>query len=81
MTAKVFVPLTDDMLDALDCADAPVPYPIGAIPFSAVVPGSAGDDVARQSRRSSSRSPGATPSSAALPALSSSTYLAGPVLR
>ena len=77
---KVFIPLTDDMLDALDCTDRLVPYTPGAIPLS-VIPAAAQDRaLGHQSMSSSRRSPGTTPSSAALPALSSRTYRAGPVL-
>lgn len=77
---QVFVPLTDDMLDALDSAEVPVPYRLGTPPISAVTPSTSARHGAPQSMCSSSRSPGATPSSAALPALSSSTYRAGPAL-
>ena len=77
---KVFIPLTDDMLDTLDCAERLVPYTPGAIPLSAIPAAVKDRALSRQSMSSSSRSPGTTPSSAALPALSSRTYRAGPVL-
>lgn len=76
---KIFIPLTDDMLDDLDANELPVPYQAGLPPISQIT-----DSVSAphpvQSRKSNSSSPGLTSSSAALPALSSSTYMAGPAL-
>lgn len=82
---KVFVPLTDDMLDQLDGGDLPVPYSPGAIPLSSLPRGARLQDTGcagldGQSISSSSRSPADTPSSSALPAFNSSTYRAGPSL-
>lgn len=88
ITMKVFVPLTDHMLDAMpddwDADDLPVPYRIGMIPLGslerAADPPAPGLDAPLQSMSSCRTSPGSTPSSSALPAFSSSTYRAGPSL-
>lgn len=82
---KVFVPLTDDMLDAMDDGEAPVPYRLGVIPVASLeilseAPAREPLAAPRQSMSSSRTSPLSTPSSSALPALSSRTYRAGPVL-
>jgi len=70
---KAFVPLTDAILDGLDGTETLVPYrpglPLAGPRDPAVRPGLE----TAQSRCSSRGSPGRTPSSAALPALSSST--------
>lgn len=82
---KVFIPLTDDMIDAMDGEEMPVPYRVGVIPLGSLeilseAPACEPLAAARQSMSSSSTSPGSTPSSSALPALSSRTYRAGPAL-
>ena len=73
---KVFVPVTDDMLQREDFTGLLVPYRPGRLLVSQcrkiLEP--------CQSSRNTSLSPGASSSSDALPALSSSTYLAGPSL-
>lgn len=67
-TMKVFIPLTDKMLDQGDLDGILVPYS----------PGKQLNDQKQvavlQSRCKTSRSPEVTPNSAALPALSSNTY-------
>ena len=74
---QVFVPLDEDTIDQLNHQDALVPYQAGLLSVSQIA-GPAAEDA--QSRSSTSSSPGSAPSSAALPALSSSTYRAGPAL-
>lgn len=71
---KIFVPLTDEMLDSGDFGGLLVPYQPGQALFSQCAQAPA------QSKCNSSRSPVCKPSSEALPALSSSTYCAGPSL-
>jgi len=82
---KVFVPLSDDLLDnppdelldPLNREAALVPYQLGRLSISQVTAPTATEP---HSKSSNSSSPGFVPSSAALPAFSSSTYLAGPAL-
>lgn len=71
---KVFVPITDEMLEDGSFDEPLVPYQPGRLLFSQVAVADP------QSRCSTSVSPFTTPSSAALPPLSSSTYWAGPSL-
>ena len=77
MAVKYFTPLNEDLLDCKRFDEALVPYQPGLPVISQL---SVAGRKTGQSRSSTSRSPGSTPSSAALPALSSSTYLAGPAL-
>ena len=74
---KVFIPMTDDMLDNPETLEALMPYQPGISTLAQIAARAPNPD---QSRSSTSTSPGCTPSSAALPALSSNTYRAGPVL-
>ncbi len=78
---KVFVPLNDDMLERLlqdtSGSELPVPYQAGLPTINQL---RARQGTALQSSSRDSTSPAATPSSSALPALSSSTYMAGPSL-
>jgi len=74
---KVFVPLTDQMLEDNPNPGPLVPYQPGLPPISQLTASARPN---RQSSISTSSSPGCTPNSPALPALSSSTYLAGPAL-
>lgn len=67
---QIFVPITDDILDHPELLALLVPYQAGV----ALSP------EAIQSSRKTNRSPASTPSSEAVPALSSSTYWAGPAL-
>lgn len=62
-----FVPLTDEMLYAMDGPPLPL------VPYRTGVP-----CVREDQRCTVSESPGFTPSVSAMPALSSSTYRAGP---
>ena len=71
---KVFIPISDEMLMEGKFPDDLVCYQPGMPVFNQLQAGRT------QSRSTDKRSPGATPSSDATPALSSSTYLAGPVL-
>ena len=71
---KVFVPFTDDMLDDPAFAEMLVPYQAGSALLSQL------ETEEDQSRCKTITSPGTSPSSDALPALSSSTYRAGPSL-
>ena len=71
---KVFVPFTDDLMDHPDFAEMLVPYQPGKKLLSQM------EVVADQSRSSTRISPADSSSSEALPALSSNTYLAGPLL-
>ena len=73
---KVFVPITDEMLERGDFVDPLVPYQPGRLLLSQCLETPEID----QSMRNTSLSPGSSPSSEDFPALSSSTYLAGPVL-
>lgn len=74
---KIFIPMNDDMLDALNPSISLVPYQPG-LPTIGQLAGLAGTN--HQSSNSNNSSPGLASSSRALPALSSSTYLAGPAL-
>lgn len=71
---KVFVPFTDEMLDKDLVLDELVAYQRGQILLSQL------QTAPLQSRSSVKRSPAATPSADAAPALSSSTYMAGAAL-
>lgn len=71
---KVFIPITDEMLEQGVIPDELVAYQPGRPLLSQLQTAPA------QSSAIVSRSPGPTPSSDAVPALSSSTYLAGAVL-
>ncbi len=73
---KVFVPVTDEMLDSGDLDGLLVPYRPGRVLLSQC------RDAPQmvQSRCSANLSPATNPNSEALPALSSSTYMAGPAL-
>lgn len=77
MAVKYFTPLNEDLLDRWRFDEALVPYQPGLPIISQL---SIAGDKSGQSRSRISTSPALTPSSAALPALSSSTYLAGPAL-
>jgi hypothetical protein len=71
---NVFIPVSDEILDHPELLYELVPYQVGmalARPASNDAP---------QSRCNTSTSPATTPSSVAAPALSSSTYRAGPAL-
>jgi len=73
---KVFIPITDEMLEPGLMPNELVAYQPGLPLLSQL-------DKAPSSNQSSlrvNRSPGPTPSSEATPALSSSTYMAGAVL-
>lgn len=79
---KLFVPLSDDDLYASGAQTLRlVPYQVGLPCHHAM-----GDPVpalsapAEDQRWNSSESPGLTPSLSAVPPLSSSTYMAGPLL-
>lgn len=74
---KIFIPLTDDMLDSLNASASLVPYRLGLTPISQLTAEAAPHPY---SSIKVSSSPALAPSSAALPALSSSTYRAGPAL-
>ena len=71
---KVFVPFTDEMMDHPDFAEMLVPYQPGHPLLSRL------EAAEGQSRSSTIVSPDTKPNSDALPALSSSTYIAGPSL-
>ena len=70
---KVFVPYHDAMMDDPAFAEMLVPYQPGLRTLNQI-PDLKSDD---QSRCKDMTSPGTNPSSEALPALSSSTYMAG----
>jgi hypothetical protein len=74
---KIFLPCTDDMLDGLESPGNLVPYRLGLTSIGQLT---AAARASRQSRSSTSVSPGCAPMAAAVPALSSSTYRAGPLL-
>ena len=71
---KVFIPITDEMIEKGMIPDELVAYQPG-VPLL-----SQSQTAALQSRSTVKWSPTPTPSSDAVPALSSSTYLAGAVL-
>ena len=71
---KVFVPITDEMLDKGLVPDELVAYQRGQILLSQL------QAAPLQSRSSVKWSPASTPSEDAAPALSSSTYIAGAAL-
>lgn len=71
---KVFIPLTDEMLEQGIIPDELVAYQPGQPLLSQLQTAPA------QSSSMVNRSPGPTPNSDAIPALSSSTYLAGAML-
>lgn len=73
---KVFVPITDDMIERGELNGLLLPYRPGRPLLSQYRE----IDLPGQSRSRVSKSPGTTPSSEALPALSSRTYCAGPAL-
>lgn len=73
---KVFVPYSDAMMDDPRFAELLVPYQPGLKTLNEVPDLKSAD----QSRSSDMTSPGTRPSSDAVPALSSSTYIAGPSL-
>lgn len=73
---KVFIPITDEMLEHGLIADELVAYQPGLPLLSQLHT----NPPSNQSSLRVSRSPGATPSSEATPALSSSTYMAGAAL-
>jgi hypothetical protein len=81
---KVFIPITDEMIDKGILPDEIVPFRPGQ-PFLAngepfpLARGETGPSTA-QSSSSVSVEPGPTPRRSAEPALSSSTYMAGPRL-
>lgn len=79
---KLFVPLSDDDLYETDVQSLRlVPYQVGLPCHHAIgdlVPGLSAQ--AEGQRWNSSESPGLTPSLSAIPPLSSSTYMAGPLL-
>ena len=71
---KVFIPITDEMLESGNIPDDLLAYQPG-LPLL-----SQADAALRQSKSSVRLSPTPTPSSDAIPALSSSTNLAGAIL-
>lgn len=73
---KIFIPLTDEMLEQGIIPDELVAYQAGHPLLSQLktIPAPV------QSSSSINRSPSPTPSSEAVPALSSSTYMAGAML-
>ena len=71
---RVFVPITDEMLDKDLVIDELVAYQRGQLLLSQL------PNTSLQSRSSVKRSPTTTPSAEAAPALSSSTYIAGEAL-
>lgn len=73
---KVFVPYSDAMMDDPRFAELLVPYQPGLKTLNEVPDLKSAD----QSRSSDMTSPGTRPSADAVPALSSSTYIAGPSL-
>ena len=74
---KVFIPITDEMLEQGMLPDELAPYSPGQVTLSQLrhLPASS------HSSSTDMRSPGPTPSSEAVPPLSSSTYMAGTTLR
>lgn len=78
---KQFVPWSDD--DSCNTQAAPpklVPYQVGVPCHHALERPAPEAQAAADQRWNSSMSPGLTPSLSAVPPLSSSTYLAGPLL-
>jgi hypothetical protein len=73
---KVFIPITDEMIEQGLIPDELVAYQPG-LPLGSPLQS---DQAVAQSSRSVKLAPGPTPNSAALPALSSSTYIAAPTL-
>lgn len=73
---KVFVPYNDAMMDDPAFAEFLVPYQPGLKTLNEVPDLKSAD----QSRNKVITSPGTSPNSDAVPALSSSTYIAGPSL-
>lgn len=71
----VFIPMTDDVLDNPELLAELVPYQPGYL----LAPGANMEDQSEPGIKVM-RSPGDKPSSDALPAFSSKTYIAGPVL-
>ena len=71
---KVFIPITDEMLEKGMVPDELIAYQAGMPLLSQA------QTAPLQSRSTTRRSPSPTPSSDAVPALSSSTYLAGAAL-
>jgi len=71
---KVFIPITDEMLEKGMIPDELVAYQVGMPLLSQV------QTVPLQPRSTTRRSPTPTPNSDAVPALSSSTYFAGATL-
>lgn len=79
---KLFVPLSDDDLYEIDAQQLRViPYQVG-LPCHHAMGGPTPElsAEAEGQRWNSSESPGLTPSLSAVPPLSSSTYMAGPLL-
>lgn len=77
---KQFVPLSDGDLERLDAESLRlVPYRVG-VPCHHALSAGAAEDGADDQRWNSKVSPGFTPSLSAVPPLSSSTYMAGPLL-
>lgn len=79
---KLFVPLSDDDLYEVDAQPLRlIPYQVG-LPCHHAMGGSTPKLSAQAEghRWNSSESPGLTPSLSAVPPLSSSTYMAGPLL-
>ena len=73
---KVFIPLTDEMIEKGLIPNELVPYQ----PGQPLLSRDGQQRKANQSSKSVSSEPGPTPKRSAKPALSSSTYIAGPVL-
>jgi len=73
---KIFIPITDEMLEKGMIPDDLVAYQAGLPLLSQLQT----TPLPAQSRSTISRSPKPTPNSDAMPALSSSTYLAGAAL-
>jgi len=73
---KVFIPITDEMLEKGLIPDDLVAFRPGQLLISQFH----ASPNATQSKSMSNRSPGPTPNSDAVPALSSSTYMAGLML-
>lgn len=73
---KVFIPITDELLEQGCIPDELVPYQAGMV----LMDQSPEISLDTQSRSSIKRSPGPTPRAEAVPAFNSSTYLAGTTL-
>ena len=77
---QVFIPFSDDLMDHPDFAEMLVPYQAGHRLLNQLPGTIDGVSDCAQSRDKTMISPATSPSSAALPALSSKTYRDGPSL-